>query len=310
MTRLTVKLAIAAILAGALPAAFAAGPALGIVTANGDFLMNNSKVSGNATLTEGAVIETTGVGSSLRFNNGARIDLSGEAKATVYQDRLVLEAGYGDLSSAGAYQIEAVSLRISPASADASGRIIRSGAKTVQVAAGGGTMRVFNAGGILVANVAPGTALEFEPQAAGAAPPSSFLGCLLKKQGKFILYDQTARIVVELRGTGFEREWGNRVQVIGTTDAATQSDVGAQVVDVTSLTRFAVGGCSPVAGALGAELPPSAAPPAPGAPPPTTPAQPPLRGGGMSAGTKVAIVLAVGAGGAAVYFATQKDRSP
>lgn len=314
MTRLTARLAIAAILAGALPVAFAAGPSLGIVTANGDFLLNNSKVSGNATLTEGAVIETTGAPSSLRFNDGARVDLSGKAKATVYRDRLVLEAGYGDLSSPGAYQIEAVSLRISPASADASARIIRSGEKTVQVAAGSGTMKVFNAGGILVANVAPGTVLEFEPQAAGAAAPSSFLGCLLKKQGKFILYDQTTRIIVELRGTGFEREWGNRVQVIGTTDTSTESDVGAQVVDVTSLTRFAVGGCSPVASALSAELPPSAAPPAPGAPRPTAPAQPARRGGGMSAGTKVAIVVAVGASATAVYFATQKekgeDRSP
>ena len=292
MSKSTINLAVAIIAAGSFSAAFAAGPALGIATANGNFLINNSKVSGNATLTDGAVIETTGTPSSLRLNDGARIDLSGNAKARVYQDRLVLEAGFGDLSSPGEYQIEAGSLRISPATADTSGRVVRHGEKAVQVAAATGTLRVYNAGGILIANVVPGTALEFEPQVAGAAPPSTFLGCLLKKQGKFVLYDQTTRIVVELRGTGFEREWGNRVQVIGTTDTSAQSDVGAQVVDVTSVTRFGEGGCGPVAQAISGELPPTTTAGRPAAPPRPAPS-----GGGMSAGTKVAIVAAAPAPG-------------
>ena len=150
-------------------------------------------------------------------------------------------------------------------------------------------------------------ALQFEPQVAGAAAPSSFLGCLLRKEGKFILYDQTTRIVVELRGTGFEREWGNRVQVNGTTDTTATSDVGAQVVDVTSITRFAEGGCSPVAKVISAELPAGAS-----QQPSTVPAKPAPQGGGMSAGTTVAVVTALGAGaGVGAYFATKKgdDRS-
>ena len=282
-------------------AASAAGPAIGIVTSNGDFVMDDARVSGNATLTDGAFIQTTDLPSVLRLNHGARVDLGRGAKAKVFADRLVLEAGFGDISATTKYAIEAASLRIAPASADTSGRVVRHGERVVQVGVSQGSVRVFDTRGILLANVFPGTPLEFEPQVVAAAPPSSFAGCLLRKDDKWILYDQTTRIIVELRGTGFEKEWGNRVQVIGTTDTSAQSEVGAQVVDVTSLTRLAQGGCESVAKLIGAAMPET----------PVSPGPAPAPGGGMSAGTKVAIVAAVaGGGGAGAYFATRKDRSP
>jgi hypothetical protein len=177
---------------------------------------------------------------------------------------------------------------------------------------------VYNSTGLQIANVFPGVALSFEPQEVGAAPPSSFLGCVVKKNDKFVLYDQAARILIELRGNQqFEDEWGNRVQAIGTTDTSAESNVAAQVVDVTSLTRFAQGGCESVATAIGGELPGVVTPPTPTpvaeAPPPPAPVPVPAGGGGMSAGTKVAIVAAIGGGGAAAaILATQgggDDRS-
>lgn len=286
----------------AIPAFLKAGPGIGVVTCEGDFLLNEARVSGNATLTDGAVIQTVGAPSVLRLNRGARVDLSGGARARVFADRLVLEAGYSDIRGAAQYAIEAASLRIAPVSADTAGRVVRQGEKIVQVGVAQGSVRVFNSGGVLVANVFPDSPLEFEPQVVSAAPPSSFAGCLLRKQDKWILYDQTTRIVVELRGTGFDKEWGNRVQVIGTTDTSAQSEVGAQVVDVTSLTRLAQGGCEGVANLIGAALPKTPLPAGPA----------PAAGGGMSAGTKVAIVAVVGGGaGAGAYFATRKkERSP
>lgn len=285
-----------------LPAVLRAGPAIGVVTSEGDFLLNEARVSGNATLTDGAVIQTAGAPSVLRLNRGGRVELGGQAKARVFADRLVLEEGYSDIRGAAQYAIEAASLRIAPVSAETAGRVVRQGEKTVQVGVAQGSVRVYNSAGVLVANVFPGSPLEFEPQVVSAAPPSSFAGCLLRKQDKWILYDQTTRIIVELRGTGFDKEWGNRVQVIGTTDTSAQSEVGAQVVDVTSLTRLAQGGCEGVAGIIGAALPKT---PVPAGPAPAT-------GGGMSAGTKVAIVSVVAGGaGAGAYFATRKkDRSP
>lgn len=280
----------------------AADSPIGIATSSGDFLLDHARVAGNATLRDGALIETTAAPSALRLRNGPRIDLGEQARARVFTDRLVLEAGASDIRAGTGFAVEAASLRITSAASRTSARIIRQGEKIVQVGVSEGSMQVWDARGILVANVVPGTPLEFEPQVAGAAPPSSFGGCLLQKQGRWVLYDQTTRILIQLRGTGFEREWGNRIQVIGTTDTGAQSEVAAQVVDVTSFTRLAQGGCEGVAKIVGAELPARPAPPGP----------PVQTGGGMSAGTKVAILAVIGGGaGAGAYFATQKkDRSP
>jgi len=326
MRRITIGIALASITLGGLAVcAAAAEPALGIITANGAFRLNRSTVNGNATLFDGAVIETTKIPSRLKLNNGARIGLSAASKAKVHRSRLVLETGMSEVSSLGRYEVEAGGFRIAAATRDGAGRIARKGPKAVQVAALRGALRVYDAKGLLLANVAPGTALEFEPQESGPTPPSSFLGCVLKKDGKFILYDQTTRIIVELRGSGFQEEWGNRIQVIGTTDTTARSKVGAQVLDVTSATRFGKGGCGPVASAINAQLPPGQATPAPQpaqqppapaaakAPPAPAPSAPaPSGGGGMSAGTKIAIIAAVGGGGAAAaVLATQSgnDRS-
>jgi hypothetical protein len=280
---------------------YAAGNGVGMITSSGQFLLNDSRVTGNATLTDGARIQMSTAPSTLRLSGGARVELGLGAKATVYRDRLVLESGSSDLVAPSSYELEASTLRFSPAAPGTAARVVRSGEKAVQVGVSKGAVRVYNSNGVLLANVFPGLPLRFEPQVAGAGAPSSFAGCLMKKNGKWIVYDQTTRIIAELRGSGFEKEWGNRVQVVGTTDSTVQSEVGAQVVDVTSVTRFGEGGCQPVATTINAELPTGARAGGGGTVPATT-------GGGMSAGTKVAIVGAVAAGaGVGVVLATRGD---
>ena len=322
-----VRFGVCLILLGGLNAAWSAG--LGVATANGDFKVDQATVRGNATLFDGSVVETGKIPSRLRLTAGPRIELRANSRATIHPDRLVLNSGSSDLALAGGYQVEAGELRIAPAAPNSAARVAREGDKAVQVAALRGALKIFNARGLQIANVFPGTALAFEPQAGGAAPPSTFLGCLLKKEGKFIIYDQTTRLIIELRGNqDFNAEWGNRVQVIGTTDTSAESEIAAQIVDVTSLTRFGQGGCEPVASVIAAELP-SGAPASPGAPaeapaapgaapaPASTPAPTPAPtpsggGGGMSAGTKVAIIAAIGGGGAAaaiVLSSSGNDRS-
>ncbi len=304
-------LVVAFLLATFLPPVPAAEPALGVVTANGKFRLNSAPVSGNATLLEGALLETGRSTSRLQLNNGARIELSSNARARVEKDRLVLEKGFGDWSASSPYRIEARSLRITAVDTESAARVALQGARKVQVAALKGTFRVHTANGILVSHVEPGMALDFEPQGTTGAAPSSFLGCLMKKEGKWILFDQTTRIIVELRGSGFEREWGNRVQANGTTSVTAQPVAGAfQVLDVTSITRFDTGGCGSVAQALGAEVPAGPGP-ATAAGPVTMPTPPPVAtGGGMSAGTKVAIASAVGGGaGGAGWVVLNRSRS-
>jgi len=280
---------------------FAAGPNLGVATAEGAFTVNSATVRGNATITEGASIETTMSPSRLSLSTGARFRLDPNSRARIFTDRVVLEKGSGELTATKTYAIEARSLRITPDVPNAKARVALRDEKVVQVASSSGRFRVHNAAGILVSNLDPGLALEFEPQVGGPGAPSSFVGCVLRKGGKFIIYDQTTRMIVELRGTGFEKEVGNRVQANGTARATT-AQATTQTLDVTSIVRIEQGGCSDIAREIGAD--PVSQPTTAGRP--AGPASPSGQGGGMSAGTKVAIVAAIAGGGAAAaVVATQ-----
>jgi hypothetical protein len=284
----------------------------GTITSEGEFRLNNSTVRGNATLISspgGSVVEATRVPSRLQLHGGARIDLAPGARARVWADRLVLERGASDFTLPRRFAVEANTLRISPHQANTRASVGLHAGKTVQVAALNGGLRVHTAAGILVSNVEVGMAVAFEPQVTGPAAPSSFVGCVLKKDDKWVLYDTTTRIVVELRGTGFEGEWGNRVQANGTARAGAQpAEATTQVLDVTSITRIDSGGCSEVARAIGAQLPGAQRAAVPAAPKPGP--SPTVTGGGMSAGAKVAIIGGVGAGvGVGAFLATQSDRS-
>jgi len=293
-----------------------AASGLGMATSEASLKLNGAIVEGTATLTDGSVLETTEAPSRIQLNNGARLQLSANSRIRLNPNRLIVEQGYTDVVSPGPLTIEARSLQVKPESSQARGRVALHGANLVQVAAAQGSFRVFNASGVLVSNLLAGDAFDFEPQDQGPAPPSSALGCLLKKDNKWIIYDQATRLIVELQGSsGFEKEWGNRVQANGTARSAGQPGAATtQILYVTSLTRTSTGGCAEVATAIGVQAPGQAvapaATPAPGVaikvPPPV-----PTAGGGMSAGTKVAIAAAVvgGGGGAAFALTQKKNRS-
>jgi hypothetical protein len=294
----------------AAPALWGGGPDFATVTTDGEFRLDQSTVRGTATLldsSKGNVVETLSVPSRVQMRDGARIDLAPGTRARIYGNRLVLEKGSGELTMPKAFSVEARSLRISPHESGARASIALHQTKEVRVAALAGHFRVHTAAGILVSNVETGMKVAFEPQVAGQAAPSSLVGCLLKKDNRWILYDLTARITVELRGTGFEPEWGNRVQVNGTARAAAQPAGGTvQVLDVSSVIHIDTGGCADVAKTIAADLPPSLPKPEVASVPPPAASG----GGGMSAGTKVAIIGAIAGGaGAAGYVATQQDRS-
>jgi hypothetical protein len=292
----------AALLTAALPAL--AAPALGVATAEGPFRLNSALVRNTATLTAGAAIETGATPSRLHLSSGARFRLDAHSRARVFASHLVLEQGSGELT-ASSYAIEARSLRIIPSAPNARARVALRDGNFVQVASASGRFRVHNAAGVLVSHLDPGYALEFEPQITGPGAPSSFVGCLLRKDGKFVLYDQTTRMIVELRGEGFEKEVGNRVQANGAARASSPQ-ASTQILDVTSIVRIEQGGCDDVASAIGAERAPS-----PRAAPTTTSSRvPSAPQTGMSAGAKVAIVAALAGGGAAgAVVATQSGDS-
>ena len=294
---------------------------LGLVTADGDFKLNQAVVRGNATLTgDDALVETLAVPSRISLRGGATLRLDAGSAARIHIGRVTVERGSGEWNAAGGPDaLEALTLRIAAEpGASASARFLLASGNTVQLSASRGRFRVMNAHGTLVSRLEPGLALAFAPQQGldGAMAPSSFIGCIVNKNSKWILYEPALKLIVELRGQSstVEREWGNRVQINGTSPTSGQPE-GRQLMNVTSVTRIEVGGCEEMATAAGAQLPaqPAAAPAASTTSPTGASTRPPViptRGAaeGMSAGTKYGIVAAVVGGGAVAGIAAASGK--
>jgi hypothetical protein len=254
----TVQSVVAATLALTLSVAMAAPPSIGIATAQGNFRIDSSTVSGNATLVEGTMVETQQAASALELSNGARISLGPDSKGRVFGDHIVLEKGSGQLDRPTGYKLVARELTIQPESGAASAHVALRGARLVDVAAVNGSLRVLNAKGVLVANLSPGAALEFDPQASDQGEPWKLSGCLRSIPGHFTLADDTTNVIVEPMGAGLDKEAGNRVEITGAMDkSATPVSGASQVIRVNQIRHLAKGcgsskGAAAAAGAGGA----------------------------------------------------------
>ena len=78
----------------------AATPAIGMAVANGSFQVDRMRMSGNASLFDGSVIETANSSSQIQLNTGQRLRLSSETRAKIYRNKLVLESGFGQMETA------------------------------------------------------------------------------------------------------------------------------------------------------------------------------------------------------------------
>jgi hypothetical protein len=219
---MTVQASVAIILTVQLSVGMAASPVIGIATAKGSFRLDNAVVVGNGTLMEGMTVETQRVAGELELNDGVRMSLGSDSRGRVFRDRLILERGDGQVrqgsrasSGPAKYGIEARSLRVLTDDVSAVGRVSIRGNNRVQVAAVGGTVRVTNASGVLLAALPAGHALEFEPQVAGALAPARLTGRVTKKEGHYFLFDETARITVELTGGNIQQFVGHKVEITG-----------------------------------------------------------------------------------------------
>jgi len=228
--------------AGNVGSGLAAGssPVIGTVVTKGSFRLDNATARGNATLFEGATIETGSAASRMELSSGARVSLATDSKARFYGDHMILEKGEGYLEKAESFRFEARGLTIQPETGNASARVALVGGARVQLAALSGSFRVRNARGVLVANVAAGHALVLEPQATEA--PSELTGTLRSAGGHYLLTDETTNVTVELAGPGLAKEVGSRVAVKGLMDpTATPVTDASQVVRVTTVTHLGKG---------------------------------------------------------------------
>jgi len=227
-----------------------AAPVIGTVTAKGAFRVDNSGVAGNATLFEGSLVETAAADSITQLQSGARVSLGSQSKGRFFGDHMILEKGMGQLEKAENFRLEARGLTIQPETGKSSARVTLAGGTRVEVAALTGSFRVLNGRGVLVANIASGRAIEFEPQPANT--PSKLTGCLVVRGVHFLLTDETTNVTVELGGQGLDKEKGNRVEASGAMDpTATPVSDASQFIRVSGVKRLGKG-CPAGSGAAAA----------------------------------------------------------
>ena len=212
-----VKSFLAILMAMQLSVGMAAPSAIGIASAKGNFRIDNAAISGNGTIFDGVMIETQRATGQLELNNGARVQLGANSRGKVFSDHLILEQGETQFRSGakGKYGLEARTLHIVPADSTTVAHVSMIGANRVHVSALVGSLQVTNSLGVVVGALAAGRALEFEPQSAGASAPSKLTGCVVNKDGRFFLTDETSNVTVELRGAGLTQQAGNKVELTG-----------------------------------------------------------------------------------------------
>ncbi len=186
--------------------AFAAAPAIGIVTANGHVTVERSEVWGNSTLFDGSTVETKSASSELSLRNGVRLQLGAGSRGRVWSDHLALERGVGQIAGAKSYELDTAGLKIH--AADDTARFRVTTGSVVEVSAFAGRTRVTNGAGLLLASIPAGRSMSFALNAAGQAGTGTLTrtGCLLFKDGHFIIQDENTQEVVELNGTGLACE--------------------------------------------------------------------------------------------------------
>jgi len=216
-----------------------ADTAIGFVRSSGEFNVDGSQTRDNATLFNGAVVETSVSASHSTLRDGTRLDLGTASRARVYSDHELLERGTTQVHGASHYQVIASNLQVFSTEPF---RVSITQPGRVKVVALDGYAEVKNAKGTLVAMVMPGSPLEF--QEAGASAPSHIIGCLQKVGNIYVVRDATTNTVVQVNGTCLEQYAGKSVNITGSVDSSVTPIQGAsQVIAVTNITAGTGKGC-------------------------------------------------------------------
>ncbi len=299
------------VIAGAFVCVLHAGStAIGILTASGHVTVERSEVWGNSTLFDGARVETTSASSEMALRNGVKLQLGAASRAQVWENRVALERGVGQASGPASFELDAAGLKIRAANDNGRFRVAMS--DHVEVVALAGVARVTNGSGLLLASIPAGRSMSFSPQA-GSTGEITRTGCLLYKEGHFILQDDNTQEISELNGRDqvardLANNTGNHVDAMGTAASAKPVvSIATSLINVSKITQKSQGGCLTVATALNAQ---TEAPGASAASDNTPQVAKAPSGGGLSTGAKVGIIAAIAAGagvGAAVALMGHKS---
>jgi hypothetical protein len=206
---------------------------IGVVTAVGSLRVDKAEVRGNATVIDGALLETDINPSQIALRNGNRLELAADSSGTVYTDRLILDRGVAQLHASSKYSVLANSLRVVPEKTSTV-RIGHLSGNTIQVSVLSGEAQVFDKSGSLLASVVPSRALEFTPKDSGTVAESNVTGLLTKSNGHFYITDRTTNVRFELKGSRLDAAVGSYVNVTGTRDTTSVARGTDEIIDVTS----------------------------------------------------------------------------
>lgn len=244
--------------AGILPAA---PRYIGMVTSDGGLWVDSAAVSSHATLFEGSVLETEDATANLQFAGGVRVLLDGASRAHVFADHLLLEKGRSQLDHGAAFRIEALTMRVTPATPESRAVVSVRDSGAIEVGSLSGQVQVRNSLDMMVARVTPAHTVELRPDAGGA---SLATGCVSKMGKTFILEDDASGIIVELRGEKLDAYAGKRIQLTGQTEPSRATAPADQVIRASEIKALATGCSAAVAASNGAASTGSRARTAPG----------------------------------------------
>jgi hypothetical protein len=245
------------------------------------------------------------------LRNGVKIQLASASSATVGESQLTLTKGTGQVAATEDYQVSAGGLAIRSATGASRVRVAWLAGGAVEVTALSGAARVSSRTGLVLASIPAGRRMDFAMQAAAGGVTRT--GCLLSKEGRFLLQDQNTLEVLEIRGNDLAQQVGNRVTITGTASAIRPALAAASgIVNANTVRLQETGGCLSVAAALDAQTEPTNAA---GGTTPNPPTAAPAKAAGstpkagMSTGAKVAIVAVIGGGGAGAAIALASKKS-
>jgi hypothetical protein len=201
---------------------------IGTANADGSFWVDSAGVSTHATVFDGSTVEAAEMPVKLQILPDVRILLDAGSRAQVWGDRLALEKGRVQLERGKGYRIEARTMRATLGASGARALVANGSSGTVEVAALGGPIRVANADGVPVANVAAGRSVDLR---LGQAKDAAVLtGYVVRARGLYLLRDEVSGITVELRGAEVAKQLGQRVEVTGSAEPLVRSSPGGQVI--------------------------------------------------------------------------------
>lgn len=169
---------------------------IGSVQATGEFRLNQAATRGTGTLFEGSFVETGVSRSDVSLTAGGHIVLAPNTKTKIFSNRAVIESGAAEMSGRNVTLV-AAKLSVSGSSA----QVAVDSPSRIRVAALSSAVEVRDSSNMLIARVAPNTALEFDNGGAQGDGSVSVTGQVTKEGSDYFITDKTTNVKYQLQGT-------------------------------------------------------------------------------------------------------------